>query len=437
MTDKQNISIITKAKLCNSCGGCKGVCPSEAIEFEETVGGNLFPNVNIEKCVDCGLCYKICQGKGLCNTLLEEMSEKKDPFSGTSIKTYLGKANHNDIYTNSQSGGALTGLLLSLINSKEIKGAIIVKMDSGQPPRPSAILATTKQEIINAQKSKYVPVPLLSIVQKIKNLDYPVAIVGLPCHIHGLYKIFEFFPELTNKIKYRFGLICAGTMVYSSMDYLLYKAKKSYKNKWNLIFRDKLSGGYPGNIKISINGKNYILDYKHRREIHNYFVLARCRICFDKMNIFSDITFGDPWGIDYADHQNGESICVVRNNNGLEAIQNAINNNSLELKEIKYHEVLNGQKIERKKRDWSGYIKEWKSRDTLTPNYYNILIKKTDLNNNKIRYKKNIDFSLSIDSFTNKSKIIKHTDLKIKTKKVKKYLFYPFKIVKKLVLLKK
>jgi coenzyme F420 hydrogenase subunit beta len=431
MAETQNISYIPQTDLCNTCGACKGVCPKSAIEFTETEGGNLFPEIIPEKCVTCGLCYKVCPGKGLSNSLLTQISKLEDPFTGHALKTYLGRATDTQIYSNSQSGGVASALLISLFERGDIKGAIVVTMDSGLPPRPVIRLASTMDEIKSAQKSKYNPVPLLTIIEKLRKIDYPVAIIGLPCHIHGLYNIFESIPGLKKIVKYRIGLICAGTMRYTAMDYLISKTKKTVEKQWQLIFRDKASGGYPGNVKIVNDGVIHVLHNNERKAIQDYFTLTRCRLCFDKMNIFSDITLGDPWGIDYADHKNGETVCIVRNEKGLDVVENAIKDSRVKLKEITYEEVVAGQMIDRKKEEWKGYLQEWLKREVLVPNYYNYLnpqIKKSGKKN----YEKILKFSLSVDNFQSKQMLIEHVNMQVKKKIIIQKFMLPYRAVRKI-----
>ncbi len=42
-------------RVCMHCGGCVGVCPTDAITLEETV-----IKVDRDKCVDCATCVKYC-----------------------------------------------------------------------------------------------------------------------------------------------------------------------------------------------------------------------------------------------------------------------------------------------------------------------------------------------------------------------------------------
>lgn len=53
------IEIKEKSK-CSGCQACYNICPKNAIEMIEDEKGFKYPNVNNEKCINCGLCNKVC-----------------------------------------------------------------------------------------------------------------------------------------------------------------------------------------------------------------------------------------------------------------------------------------------------------------------------------------------------------------------------------------
>ena len=57
-----------KPEFCTGCGTCFQSCPVNAIDMEYNEEGFLFPVIN-SKCVNCGLCAKVCpQIKSSINT---------------------------------------------------------------------------------------------------------------------------------------------------------------------------------------------------------------------------------------------------------------------------------------------------------------------------------------------------------------------------------
>ena len=48
---------------CYSCGACIAVCPKSAILFGIDKKGFLKPEVDLDVCVNCGLCENVCISK--------------------------------------------------------------------------------------------------------------------------------------------------------------------------------------------------------------------------------------------------------------------------------------------------------------------------------------------------------------------------------------
>jgi coenzyme F420 hydrogenase subunit beta len=269
----------------------------------------------------------------------------------------------------------------------------------------------------------------LSFLKRINKEYYPLALVGLSCHIHGLYNLLEHSPSFKNSIKYKIGLICGGIMGYSAMDYFCSKANKVFDKEWTLHYRDKAAGGYPGNIKIADKDNSYTLPKSMRIAVKEYFTPARCRICFDKMNVFSDITVGDPWGIENVVHKKGSSVCIARNPAGLELLEKAVSGKSLILDEISYKSVLKGQKISLKKKEWQGYIRAWLAKNRELPNYCSHFNNQTG----KIKiteYIEKLEALEALDALTSKDLLIRHIEQNVHKKQILKRLNFLPPIIK-------
>ena len=63
-------------KDCCGCTACMSICPVKAITMKEDEEGFLYPVVDTEKCVNCGLCEKTCP-----ITNKKEKSEKQQKAS--------------------------------------------------------------------------------------------------------------------------------------------------------------------------------------------------------------------------------------------------------------------------------------------------------------------------------------------------------------------
>jgi coenzyme F420 hydrogenase subunit beta len=402
----KNISYVVEKKLCFSCGACATVCSNKSIIFEETQAGYLYPKINELTCIQCSVCLNVCSGAQYIDEIQKEYLDESSSIKY--IAAYIGKTKDKKILNNAQSGGVVTGLINELLEKGEIDAALCTYMTYSYPPRARAILVTSSKDLYITQKSKYVQVALLENLLEYLRDHERIAVVGLPCHMHGLSKIIQLFPEINKKIALKIGLICDCAQTSVVIDYLSQKATR--KKVSYLVFRDKSRTGYPGKITVeACDGKLIVLSEKIRIKIKDYFTPVRCRLCLDKLNVFADIVCGDPHGISNYDKKNGETLVLIKNETGNNAICKAKEN--LLISKVNVEDAINGQKIKEKISNWRKYIKAWNYIGMTLPRGINqdlsIKLKGEDI------YIKKINYSLSVDKYKTNQDLFKFINKKI------------------------
>lgn len=355
--------------LCYSCGACSVFCDQEAITFKETNLGRLHPIIDPKLCINCGICYKICPSLDNNNILHDKIKKLHMPFHGNVISCYVGKSLDERVYQNSQSGGLVTQTLIYLFKMKLITQALVVKMDCANPPKPKYYFANSIDELLPSQKSIYNPVNLLTALKDIKYSNESYAIVGLPCHIEGLEILLELDKKIFNKIKYKIGLICDGLLALSSIDYFAQRIK--IKKDFKLLYRDKKNPNYKrANITVETSdGKKYSIDRTERLILKRLLTPPRCNICFNKMNIFADLVYGDSWGISDTDINKGESIVICRTEIGEKLIHDIRKENMIDIRSIKYDEITKGQRLNEHIKRTFTYFEAYKKVINFYPKY--------------------------------------------------------------------
>jgi coenzyme F420 hydrogenase subunit beta len=430
--DKINIKHVVETKLCTSCGACSVACKFDAIFFRETVAGYFFPYIIESTCNNCGSCLSVCTGIHFSNNLRTKASE--EPFTGPVIDSFVGKATNKFVYENSQSGGIVTAIAINALESNMADAMITVVMDWGNPARPKAVLARTKNDILLSQKSKYCPIPTLSVLKEVIGSNQRIVFVGTPCQVHGLFNLIELIPSLKNNIKVIIGLVCDRVMTYAALDYLVSQANRPINSEHHLTFRDKMCGGYPGNVHIRFSkGQNRVMPSSARMQIKDYFTPARCRICFDKMNICADIVVGDPHGIEPVDRCLGESMVVVRTETGQSFLQSALKDRAINLRPVCYQQVLDGQFISDKKLQWSSYASAWKSNGLILPDYFDILFDHSPVPSNDKKYLRDIKYAFKMDAFKSRRSFLTSVKITVFRKKLYCRLLLPLRTVKLLI----
>lgn len=367
MMNSAQINRTVEGQLCHSCGACAAVCPTDAIHFEESPGGHLYPHIEEDRCTDCGMCLRVCAGEAGGSTLSDALPQ--EPFHGECRGAWVGRSNDETVYGGAQSGGVVSQFLIDLLETGEVDGCAVVTMPPGNPPRPAAVIAKSREDVLRAQKSKYCPVPVLQLLRDAVRAKRRIALVGLPCHFHGL-EMLQPFMDVRSVVAVRIGLVCDRVMSTAAVDYFFKRASLS-GTKRSVVFRDKTRTGYPGEVTVQDEGGSVsVIPGSERMAIKDIMTPARCRLCFDKMNVLADVVVGDPWGIAGAGLPNGESVVIARTEAGRRLVDHAVERGSLSLRPVDYGEVMRGQGMDRKVVDWRSYCEIWQAVGRTLPGVY-------------------------------------------------------------------
>jgi len=233
--------------------------------------------------------------------------------------------------------------------------------------RPNVIVTSDRDGILQARGSKYCPAAVNTSITG-ENKGTKLAAVGLSCHFHGLSNTetehFEGHPDILLRV----GLICDRTLTFRAIEHLIEKAGLSSDEVTGFEFRSKRWRGWPGDVRICTQTQDvHNVSKRHRILCKDTFTPARCRLCFDKSNIFSDITIGDAWGL--REDREGASVILVRTQRGLDAVLSAQKARVITTDAIDSEAIFKGQAIERRRRDWTAYIAAWKKMGHPAPDF--------------------------------------------------------------------
>lgn len=288
-------------EVCTGCGTCYAMCPSGAIELRiDGRMGVYRPEIDGEKCTGCGICSEVCPGKSL---NIESIAHSiygprpKDAFIGNLEGCYIAHATDYDIRYGSSSGGLVTALLILALEEGLIDGALVTRMNRSDPLLPEPFIAKTRDDILSASRSKYCPVPANAAVRVLNESEGRFAVVGLPCHLHGIRKAELASEALRQKISLHFGLFCSHTLSFHATRHLLARMGAARGEVAGVDYRGH---GWPGGIAIRMrNGDGHFIPSHSPLWAlifgSHFFTPKCCLWCTDLTSELSDLSFGDPW----------------------------------------------------------------------------------------------------------------------------------------------
>jgi coenzyme F420 hydrogenase subunit beta len=218
-------------------------------------------------------------------------------------------------------------------------------------------------------------------------------------------------------------------MTSAAIDCLGHQAVKAPIS--HLVWRDKKRPAYPGNPVVRTGkGEEILLMASQRMAIKDFFTPVRCRLCFDKLNVFADVVCGDPHGIKGIDRVGGETVVLVRTEAGREIVNSAKIAGAVELRDTPREAVVAGQGIGRKRVEWGCYIKAWQEMGYFPPSYH--FASANDLN--KIpRYRKLLEQGLALDKFASRDDLLGASETWVLRQKFKNTVLWPFAKLKRLL----
>lgn len=344
---KINVSENAQNGLCCSCGVCKAVCPQSAIIYNREKGMYI-PSVDKAKCNMCGLCAELCPGYIQDYSSIGKDVPLRDAAKGEYITCYNAWSKDVDIRHVSASGGVVTTLVQFLLDRDLYDIAFCV--DTYQYADQVKTTAYDK-ESFHAQlisdpktpKSRYVPVSHEKTIDYLlNNRDKRVIVIAVPCAMHAIIRVISKY-RLSKESILLIGLFCQKSFQYNVYDYFC-SLELDNKQLTQLHFKNKESGGWPGNLKLFYSdGKNQYLSSSYRTTAKDYFQPERCLYCIDKLCVKADISLGDNYTGKY-DSPLGSNSVIIRTDQGLQAWNTGAER--IEAKEITIEDVCEAQAIE-------------------------------------------------------------------------------------------
>ena len=289
------IQEVQKPGFCHQCGGCVSFCTAVNYGALETDADGKPRYKDMEKCIECGICYSICPEIGELDQEIKRRAAWSVPM-GRIIETTIARAKDPVILDKATDGGAVTALLTHLMEIGRIDGAIVSKPMGAFLRQPW--LAQTREEIVDAAGfnfdtsygmtmysdtySTYSP-SIHALAPVVKKGLHRVAFVGTPCQIKAIRKMEAMGIVPSDAIQFHLGLFCTGNFLF----------KEAQRKELEGI------GGFKWEDVRKVNVKEMLHIHLNSGEVRDisldkldFMKRFACRFCDDYSAEFADISFG-------------------------------------------------------------------------------------------------------------------------------------------------
>jgi coenzyme F420 hydrogenase subunit beta len=361
---------VVKPGICVGCGACVALDPSGQSVMERTPKG---PRPLYAAGADLPeLAWEACPGKGIDYPKLYRDHYGGLPGSwlvGPIIATRTGYAADPAIRARGASGGVTTAVLIHLLESGRIDGAIVVRQGIPAPREASAVIAKTREEIVAAAQSVYIPVSVLDILPRLQpGKRYAVTLV--PEQAAALRRLQASGHPQARQIEWVLGPYTGTALYPAAIDTFL--RSNGVRKDDPVTSLEWRAGEWPGYLEIRTKSGKVLRSKKvYYNFLIPFFVTRASLQSMDFANEFCDLSVGDAWSPKFEAEGGGHSVVVTRSAKMEEVIAGMVEQGLLALDpedDLKATE-MHGHMIDFKKR--GGHIRnQWRRRVGLAaPDY--------------------------------------------------------------------
>ena len=163
---------ITNKTDCCGCGACAQKCPKQCISMVKDTQGFLYPETDIDTCIQCGLCESVCP-------VINKGTEHAP------LSVYAAKNKNEEQRLLSSSGG----VFVLLANKTIEQGGAVFGVRFDEKWHAVHSFVETKEELRLFMGSKYVQSTIGNTFKQASDFlrgGRPVLFSGTPCQIAGL-----------------------------------------------------------------------------------------------------------------------------------------------------------------------------------------------------------------------------------------------------------
>lgn len=343
-----NIESILKSNLCTGCGACISEDESKQSKMIWDKNGflvpQLGPNSTQEKMIMvCPFALYQKNEDELGEVFLKNNSESYNSKLGYYTNLYAGYT--KQFRGTSSSGGIATYVFKKLLENKIVDHLFIVKEKNGEY---SYQFFSDFQDIIKISKTRYVPVTMAELFEKISTLEGRVAVSGVACFVKAVRLKQYYYPELKEKIPFVVGIICGGLKSKYYTDFLAQSAGcfSEYENaEYRVKNKDSFALDYKFSCVEKDNNKIHMVEMRTLGDMWGtgLFKSNACDFCDDVVTELADISLGDAWIDPYEKDGLGNSIIITRSKMAENIIQKGLIIGDLWIESLSIDQVLQSQ----------------------------------------------------------------------------------------------
>lgn len=337
---------VGKIKNCFGCGVCAVICPKKIIDINLNRDGFYEPTiVDGEKCINCGLCIKVC-------AYSQETGISK---ASIPIKSWGAWSNDNNVRLKCSSGGIGFEIAKQLLNFDYKVCGVRYNPTSSIAEH---FICENVEDLYSTMGSKYIQSYTVDGFRSI-NRKNRYLVIGTPCQIDSFRRYIQTLKIEDNFILMDFFCHCVPSML-AWQQYIKFVQSKigciydvSWRNK-NTGWHDSWAMGI-NVVKDKFVSKENLSEFQYYSRLSKgdlFYKLFLGDICLNRAcsknckykynHSSADIRIGDLWGNKFKNEEKGVSALVAFTEKGKSIVESLHN---VHLENLSFETVAEGQML--------------------------------------------------------------------------------------------
>jgi coenzyme F420 hydrogenase subunit beta len=308
---------VERGSLCAGCGGCAALSEG-AIAMERSPAGLNRPRQDAP--IPVATDRRIA---AICPGLRQKVvagGRTDDVVWGPHLSMHTGWARESALRHRASSGGALSAVLVHLLEDGQVDGVVQTLADPEAPMGNVTVISRDAEAIRQAAGSRYAPSSPLAGIAPLLEGDERFAFVGKPCDVVALRALEELDPRVSARFPVMLSFFCAGVPSMAGAAGILTALEVEERDLATFRYRGM---GWPGRATaVRRDGSESSMSYHDSwGNILSRHVQHRCKICADGTGVAADLVCADAWkaddlGYPLFEEEDGISLIVARTRKG-------------------------------------------------------------------------------------------------------------------------
>jgi len=345
----RRIEQVVDAGLCIGCGAC---VERAGDRMALTDRGVMRPVFQVPLTRDeSRLAVNRCPSVSL--HLRPDEGSSVHPVWGPLIQVRTGWSTDAEIRYRGSSGGAISAMLVHLLQSRQVDFVAHVAASTDEPLRNLLVMSRTREEVLSGAGSRYAPAAPLEHAGKLFASGERFAFVGKPCDAAAIRAYVGQRPDLSLQLVLVVSFMCAGLPSIEGTREVIRALGADPSEVAHFQYR---GNGWPGYATATLkDGRKLSMDYNRSwGQILGTQLQLRCKLCPDGTGEFADVVCADAWygkdGYPDFNERDGRSLILTRTELGERMVQAAHLAGALEMQPARPEDIAAMQPYQLKRK---------------------------------------------------------------------------------------